>query len=55
MPNNKHTDESADIVTKWLANNDTAIAHAVNDLLIEYQGKADYAEGRLRNDCQCEC
>lgn len=44
------SEKNAEIVQGWLQNNDSEIAQAVNDLLVHYQGKAQWLEGKIRND-----
>jgi hypothetical protein len=47
-------DNNAAIVEQWLNENESEVAKAVNDLLIEYQSRAQYLEGLIRNECKCD-
>ena len=45
-------DNNAAIVERWLNENESEVAQAVNALLIEYQSKAQYLDGLIRNGCK---
>jgi hypothetical protein len=40
-------------IESWLQSNDSEIAQAINDLLIEYQSEVEYLKGYIRNECNC--